>query len=252
MNLIFQAFGWIFDPAHWVTTNSFNSIPDSFLSTLELAGLSLLVTVIIALPLGLAIGHTGRGRFVAILFSNIARALPTLGILAALILALGVGILPAVIVLVVLGIPPLLAGAYSGLESVDRQTIDAARAIGMSEWQVLFKVEIPLGAALLLGGFRATTLQIIATVIVASTFGQNSLGSYIVNGVSSADYVQMTAGAILVIVLCLVVDGLLALVQRFVVPRESSRGSSKKRNTTARGEALGLGVSPGRPLKEGN
>jgi osmoprotectant transport system permease protein len=207
--------------------------------TLYYSAISLLVALIIAVPIGLLIGHTGRGRSAAILTGNVARALPTLGLLSILILLLGIGLVPPVIVFVLLAIPPLLAGAYSGVESVDRQVIDAARAVGMTELQILFRVEIPLSAALLIGGLRAASLQVIATVIVASYFSLDSLGSYIISGLSSADYVQMIAGSLLVTALALVIDGLLALVQRFVIPRGVALGTRKKRSQERATRQLG-------------
>jgi osmoprotectant transport system permease protein len=255
MSLIIQAFAWIFNPIHYTTTALGTGIPDALTQHLILTGLSLAVAVVIGVPLGLVIGHTGRGRSVAIIASNAARALPSLGLLALLLVILPIvpwlpsNYLPNIIVFAVLGIPPLLAGAYSGLESVDRQTIDAARAIGMTEWQVLTKVEIPLGAGLLVGGLRSSVLQIIATVTISSLYGQVSLGTYIANGLAQHDYVQMTAGAILVAALALLADGILATIQRFVVPRGVSRGASKKRNT-ARGR--GIAATPGKPIMEGN
>jgi len=159
------------------------------------------------------------------------------------------GYLPAIIVFALLAIPPLLAGAYSGVESVDRQTVDAARAVGMTEWQVLTKVEVPLGMPLVFGGLRSAILQIIATVTVGSLFGLTSLGTFLTNGLAQNDFVQLLAGAILVAALALILDGLLALVQRFVVPRGVSRGTTKKRNT-ARGAAIA--ATPGTPIMEGN
>jgi osmoprotectant transport system permease protein len=251
MNLIAQAFAWIFNGKHWTTSVLGTGIPDALVQHLILSGVSLLIAAIIAVPLGLYIGHSGKGRNAAIIASNIARALPSLGLLSILLLVitdpswLHAGYLADIIVLVLLGIPPLLAGAYAGLEQVDRLTIDSARAIGMTELQVLFKVEIPLGAVLLVGGIRSSALQIIATVTIASVFGQISLGSYIEGGYLQGDYVEMTAGAILVAALALVVDGLLAIVQRFVVPRGVSRSTSKTRNT-ARGALLAS------PIQEGN
>ncbi len=243
MNLIAQAFAWIFDPAHWTTNALGTGIPDALVQHLILSGVSLLVAAIIALPLGFYIGHTGKGRNVAIIASNISRALPSLGLLSILLITitdppfLPTGYLANIIVFVILGIPPLLAGAYAGLEQVDRQTIDAARSIGLTELQILFKVEIPLGAELIVGGIRSSALQIIATVTIASVYGQISLGTYIEGGYQQGDYVEMTAGAILVAALALIVDGLLAIIQRFVVPRGVSRRSSKTRNT-ARGALL--------------
>lgn len=236
--IILQAFAWIFDPAHYQTTVLGTGIPDALLAHLRLTGVSLLVTVVIALPAGLAIGHTGKGRAIGIAATNIVRAFPSLGMIAifyvifAPILSFSdVPFAADVVTFVILGIPPVLAGAYSGLEAVDRQTIDAARAIGMTEWQILTKVEIPLGAQLLVGGLRSATLQIIATVTIASLYGPLSLGTFITNGLAQADYAQMTAGAILVIALALLVDGILAIAQRLVVPRGVSRGPTKSRNT---------------------
>lgn len=257
MNFFIQGIAWIFTESHWTTTARQTGISDALTQHLILTGISIALTIIIAVPLGLFIGHTGKGRTFAIVSSNVARALPTLGILALLIVPLtGVivirsGYLPDVIVFVILGIPPLLAGVYAGLESVDRATIDAARAIGMTEWQILFKVEIPLGVQLIIGGLRSTSLQIIATVTIVSLYNTVTLGSFILSGIAQRDYVQMTAGAILVAALALIVDGLFAIVQRFAVPRGVSRGSTGRRNTTARGRTSS--AAPTRtPIKEGN
>jgi osmoprotectant transport system permease protein len=250
VNLIGQGFAWIFDGAHWVTSNGNAGIGVRIGEHFYYTGVSLLVTVIIAVPLGLFIGHTGKGRTAAITLSNASRALPTLGLLAVLILALSTGLLPVVIVLVILGIPPLLAGVYAGIESVDKQTVDAARAIGMTELQILFRVEIPLGFALIFGGFRAATLQVIATVTLAAYYSLGGLGHYLVFGLAQNDYPQMVAGAILVIVIALLVDGILAVVQRFVVPRGVSRGMTGRKNT-ARGGAIPTVATTRTLIKEG-
>jgi osmoprotectant transport system permease protein len=256
VNLIIQGFAWIFDRAHWTTTSTSQGISEAFVQHIILTGISLLVAVLIAVPLGFYIGHYGKGRQVAIICSNVARAIPSLGLLTVLILAIPyiAGIpnnyLSYIIVFALLGIAPMLAGAYSGVESVDRETTDAARAVGMTEWQVLTKVEIPLGANLIVGGLRSTTLQIVATVTIGSLLGQVSLGTFISDGLAQADYVKMIAGAILVAALALILDGILAIVQRFVVPRRVSRGSLDKRNT-AHGMRL-RASNPGTPITEGN
>jgi osmoprotectant transport system permease protein len=114
----------------------------------------------------------------------------------------------------VLAIPPLLAGAYAGLESVDRQTVDAARAIGMTEWQVLGRVEVPLALPLILGGLRSAVLQVIATATVAAYVGLGGLGRYLIDGLAVRDYPQMLAGATVVVVLALLLDGGFAVLQR--------------------------------------
>jgi osmoprotectant transport system permease protein len=250
MNIFAQGFQWIFTASHWSNVNGGAGIGQQILSHLQYTGIALFFVFIIAVPLGLFIGHTGRGRAVAITASNVSRALPTLGLLAALILLLGIGILPTTIVLVILGIPPLLAGVYSGLESVDRQTIDAARAVGMTEWQILFTVEIPLSIALLIGGLRAATLQIVATVAIAAVYGGSGLGRFVLDGIAQNDFAKAVGGAVLMIALALIIDGLYAIVQRFVVPRGVSRRTSD-RNTTARGGAIPV-VAPTRtPITEG-
>lgn len=236
MNVLLQGFQWIFTGSHWQTTQGVPPILFRIGEQFGYTAVSLLVTVLIAVPLGLYVGHTGRGRGSAIFISNASRALPTLGIYAALIMALGIGIVPLAVVLVILGIPPLLAGVYSGLEAVDRQTIDAARAQGMTELQILGKVEVPLGFKLIFGGFRAATLQIFATATLAAYFSLGGLGRYLVDGLAQNDIPQLVAGAILVIVLALIIDGILAIIQKLVVPGVSRGTSSTKR--TARGGAV--------------
>jgi osmoprotectant transport system permease protein len=247
--LLLQGIAWIFAPANWDSVNSGLGIGGEILSHLFYTVLSVAIAAVIAVPIGLAIGHTGRGRGAAILIGNVVRAFPTLGLLAILLLLLGFGLIPTLVVFVLLGIPPLLAGAYAGVESVDRQTVDAARAMGMTEWQVLTKVELPLAAPLLLGGLRSSTLQIIATVALVSEFGSDSLGAFIISGAATQDYVEMIGGSILVTVLALLADALLAGAQRLTVPRGVPRGDGGR--TTARGRRI-LTAPSGAPISEGN
>jgi osmoprotectant transport system permease protein len=247
--LILQSIAWILAPANWASVNAGLGIGGEIGAHLFLTAISLLVAVIIAVPIGLAIGHTGRGRGVAIVIGNTVRAFPTLGLLSILLLMLGLNLIPTVAVFVLLGIPPLLAGAYAGIESVDRQTIDAARAMGMTEWQLLAKVELPLAAPLLLGGLRSAALQIIATVALVSEFGTDSLGQFIISGAATQDYVQMIGGSILVTVLALLADAFLAAAQRLTVPRGVPRGIGGR--TTARGRRI-LTAPSGAPISEGN
>jgi osmoprotectant transport system permease protein len=231
VDLILQAVRWVLDGGNWVTTPRGPAIFSHLLSHLFLTAISVGLGAAIALPIGLLIGHTGKGRSGAVIVANASRALPTLGLLAILILLLGIGVLPPLIVLAILAIPPILAGAYAGLDSIDREPIDAARAIGMNEWQILFRVELPLAAPIIIGGLRAATLQVIATVAIASYFSLDSIGTYIMNGLASADYVQMIGGSILVTVLALVVDGILAVVQRFASPRGLAVRTASPRRT---------------------
>ncbi|MGN6742331.1 MAG: ABC transporter permease [Amnibacterium sp.] len=247
--LLLQGIAWILTPANWDSVSAGLGIGGEIAAHLYYTGLSLLVAVLIAVPIGLAIGHTGRGRGVAILTGNVVRAFPTLGLLAILLLLAGLNILPVVLVFVLLGIPPLLAGAYAGVESVDKETVDAARAVGMTEWQILTKVEVPIAAPLLLGGLRSAALQIIATVTLISNFGFDSLGQFIISGAATRDYVQMVGGSILVTVLALLADAILATAQRLTVPRGVPRGVGGR--STARGRRI-LTAPSGAPISEGN
>ena len=225
MNQILAAFAWILDPAHY---GGPDGIPARVGEHLEYSMLTLLIVAAIALPIGFLIGHSGRGIGLSVQVSGALRALPTLGLVLFLALELpgGIGLGPPLIALVILAIPPVLAGAYSGIVAVDRGTIDAARAIGMTEWQILWKVEVPLGLPLIIGGLRSAMLQAIATWTVAAILPLGGLGRYLFDAIPVRDYPKMLAGSILVIVLALVVDGLFALLQRVVVPRGVAAGSA--------------------------
>lgn len=222
MNFFLDAIAWIFDPANWVAgSQSPLPIGDRLVEHLIYSGVSLAIAMLIALPLGFYIGHTGRGRQFVIGFTGAMRALPTLGLLffLTMVLRAGLSTTPAVLVgsviaFVLLAIPSLLAGAYAGLESVGREAIDAARAIGMTEMQILFKVEIPLGLPVIIGGIRSATLQVIATVTIASYVGLGGLGRIISSGIGLNDYTVILGGALLVTVLALSVDGVFAILQR--------------------------------------
>ncbi len=227
MDLFLSAIRWIFDPVHW-EPGSISPFPlqDRLVEHLRYTAVSLVIAAAIALPLGFWIGHTGRARQFVISFTGAMRALPTLGVLYFLLMVFGywlsfdtAPIVGSTIAFIILAIPSMLAGAYAGLESVDRQTIDAARANGMTEWQILVKVEIPLGLPLIVGGLRAATLQVIATVTIASYAGLGGLGRVITSGIGLNDYDRILGGALLVTALALAVDGLFALVQRLTATR---------------------------------
>jgi osmoprotectant transport system permease protein len=210
---------WLTDGAHWVGTDG---IPHRLLEHVGYSVLTVALSALVAVPLGLWIGHTGRLRGVAVAATGALRALPTLGLLTWFVLIAGIGLTAPTAALVILAIPPLLAGTYSGLESLDRQTIDAGRAVGFTEWQVLRKVEIPLALPLLVGGFRSAALQVISTATVAAYIGLGGLGRFLIDGQAYRDYPQMVGGSVLVIALALTVDGLFVVAQRFAQNQESS------------------------------
>lgn len=243
--MTFDLFGWFADPATW-------SGPAGIVTRLgEHVVYSVVVLLIagaFAIPAGLFIGHTGRGRWI-VTSTNAARAVPSLGLLFAVALWLGprlpgelAFVLPSLIALVVLAIPPLLSGAYSGVEAVDPAARDAARGMGMGSFQVLWRVELPCALPLVLSGIRAATLQVIATATIASFISLGGLGVFLVRGLAAGDYPQMAGGAILVALLALAADGVLALVQRLVVPAGLQVSERPKADQSRKKEADGTGA----------
>lgn len=224
MNYFFEAFAWIFSPDR-LTGDA--PVQLALLQQLVYTFVSVLVAAVIAVPVGWAIGHTGRGREFAVAVSGAARAIPSFGLLILLVLILGVLHKPeaSVITFVVLAIPSILAGAYTGLEAIDRRVVDAGRAMGMTEWQILWRIEVPLGLPLLVGGLRAATLQVVATVTIAAYIGVGGLGQYIITGLQLRQIDVIIGAALLVAALALLLDGLFALVQHAVVPRGIHAGS---------------------------
>lgn len=216
MNLFAEALAWLFSPERLQGAYALQTLlGQHLLYTL----ISVAVAAAIALPAGWIIGHTGKGREIAVAISGAARAVPSFGLLVLLVLVLGVVRTPlaAVITFVLLAIPSLLAGAYTGLEAIDRRVIDAARAMGMTEWQIFLKVELPLGLPLLIGGVRSALLQVIATVTIGAYVNLGGLGWPIIQGIPLRRFDQVLGGAILVALLALIVDLLLALAQRAAV-----------------------------------
>lgn len=221
MTLFEESINWMLDPANWVGPGG---IPTRLLEHLIFTFVTLLIASAIAVPLGYLIGHTGRGRGLAVAVSGGLRALPTLGLLTLVALWVGIGLEAPYVALTVLAIPPVLAGAYTGFEAIDRATIDAARAVGMSEGQIVRKVEIPLGLPLLIGGLRSGTLQVVATATLAAYVADFGLGRYLFSGLKTRDYAEMLGGSILVILLALALEGIFSVIQRIAVPSGVSAG----------------------------
>jgi osmoprotectant transport system permease protein len=231
MNYFIDAVNWVLDPANYQGPGS---IPARILEHLLFTLVTLLMASAIAIPIGYAIGHTGRGLSAAVSIAGGLRALPTLGMVTLVGLSVGVGLTAPYVALTILAIPPLLAGAYTGFRAIDRGTIDAARAVGMSEWQIVGKVEVPLGLPLLIGGIRSAVLQVIATATLAAYVSDFGLGRYLFTGLKTRDYAQMLGGSLVVILLALALEGIFALIQRLVVPHGVTAG----RTTSTRSRAL--------------
>lgn len=211
MNLVSQGWQWLTDPAHWT---GIAGIPNRLAEHVTVTFAALVVAAIIAIPAGLIIGHTRRGAAVVGAITGGVRAIPTLGLLTLLGLWLGIGIEAPFIALVVLAIPSLLVGAYSGVEAIDTHTPQAAQAIGMRPAQVLFTVELPLALPVIVGGIRAATLQLVATTTLAAYTADTGLGRYIFSGLKTRDYAEMLGGAVLVIVVAVILELILATCQR--------------------------------------
>jgi len=231
-----QVWAWFTDPANWQGTDG---VPNRVLEHLVYTGLTLLFALVVAVPLGAWVGHTGRMRWL-VTGANAARAVPTLGLLFAVSMIVGpliqsdlAFVIPSIAVLVLLAIPPLLSGTYAGIDSVEPAARDAARGMGMTGWQVFSRVEAPCALPLFLSGLRSATLQVIATATIAASVSLGGLGRYLIDGLASQDYVQMVCGSILVALLALVADGVLALVERYAVsPGISGRASRVPRSRT--------------------
>jgi len=206
---------WFSAPAQW---SGPNAIPARVLEHLGYTLLAVVIAAVIALPLGALIGHTRRGELAVVGVANGLRALPELGVLVLFVLLLGLGLLPPTLALVLLAIPPMLAGAYSGVAGADPGAVDAARGMGMRESQILLQVEVPSAVPLVLGGVRFATLQVIATATIAAYVGLGGLGRYILDGFSVRDYPQVLGGALIVAVLSIVVELVLQGLGRLVTP----------------------------------
>ncbi|GAA4189284.1 ABC transporter permease subunit [Streptosporangium oxazolinicum] len=212
MNWLIDFFG---DPANW---SGPDGIPNRLIEHLEFAGLSLLLAMLIAIPLGLLIGHTGKGALLVILTANAARALPTLGLLVLIVLFMGVGtILPVLIPLVALAVPPILVNTYEGIRGVDPDLRDAAYGMGLRGGQVLGRVLVPVALPLILLGLRLAAIQVVATATVAAYVGLGGLGRFIIDGLATKNFPSTIGGAVLVALLALLVQLGFTLVQRVTV-----------------------------------
>ena len=184
---------------------------------LVLSGAAIGVSLLIAIPLGVWLGHLHRGSFLAITVGNLGRALPSLALIAFGLPLFGISFTNVLVALVVLAVPPMLTNAYTGIDEVDRDAVDAARGMGMSGWQVLTRIELPLALPLLFAGIRTSSVYVIATATIAAIAGGGGLGDIIVD---QATYrLEGVIGAALCVsLLALVVDALLALAQKAVTP----------------------------------
>ena len=218
MDLLLQALAWLFSPEQY---EGEGSLPPRTLEHLAYTAGATLIAALIAVPIGYFIGHTGRGGTWVVGITGAARALPSFGLILLLVMLLGVSqrVTAALVALILLGIPPLLAGAYAGIQQIPRATLDAARAQGMTEWQIVWTVEIPLSLPLLLGGLRGAVLQIVATATLVAYVGLGGLGYDIIQGIPLRRFDQTIGAALVIVVVALTLDALLAAATKWVTPR---------------------------------
>jgi osmoprotectant transport system permease protein len=212
---------WFTDPAMW---SGAGGIPTRVLEHLWYSTIAVLVAAVIALPLGVLTGHArGGGGLPATALATYWRAVPTLGVVVLVFQIEPLSVWPVLAALVVIAVPPILLNTQAGLRSVEPTARDAALGMGMTELQLLRRVDVPLAGPVLLGGVRSATAQVIATATVAAFVGLGGLGRYIIDGYASRDLVQVTGGAVLIAALALAVDGVFALLQRAVQPATRRR-----------------------------
>jgi osmoprotectant transport system permease protein len=232
VSVVAEVLDWFADPTTWAGSNG---VPTRVVEHLAMSGMGILVAAPIAIGVGLFIGHTRRAEFLSVTIANLGRAIPSFAILAfvfpiTLRLELGLGFWPTVIALVFLAIPPMLTNTYVGIKGVDADTLEAARGMGMSGRQILVSIEVPLAARLIVSGIRTSAVQVVATATLGAVIAAGGLGRYIVDGFAFGTFGEggvegrqmVVGGAILVAGLALIVELVLGLVERWVVPRGTS------------------------------
>lgn len=212
---------WFTDPAHWAGPDG---IPAQVGIHLFYSAGALILSLLIAVPLGIFIGYTGKGEGLVAGLANALRALPTLGLLVLLFLVISPVVtgplvygIPTIIVLVLLAVPPILTGTYAGIQGADPDAVGAARGMGYTRRQILWHVQLPCALPLLLSGVRSSTLQIVSTATVAAYLGLQGLGRYILDGRAQGDFNQMAAGAILVAAVALILELCFVVIGRLVI-----------------------------------
>jgi osmoprotectant transport system permease protein len=206
---------WFLDPAHW---HGSSGVPTRVEEHVVMALAATASAAVIALPVGLTLGHFGRGGAVAINVSNVGRALPSLAILVLAVQVVGIGATPAYLALVALAIPPIVTNAYVGMRGVEEELRDAARGLGMRGLRIVLSVELPNALPVVMAGIRTAGVQVVATATIAALVGWGGLGRFIVDGLSLRDFVQVFAGALLVVALAATAELALALLQRLLTP----------------------------------
>jgi osmoprotectant transport system permease protein len=233
MNQFRDAIVYLNDPFNWTSSGG---IADLTLEHLEISVVAVLAAMVIALPIGIALGTSGRGSGLVIVLSNVSRAVPTLALLTLFAVSpIGFGDRATTIALALFAIPPILTNTFVGFRGVDADVQEAARAMGMSRGQVIGRVDLPLAMPLVMTGIRTAAVQVVATAGLAALVGGGGLGQIINLGFGQQNYGEMIAGAVLVAALALLTELVLVLVAMVVVPGPRRRVRPAAARTTASG-----------------
>jgi osmoprotectant transport system permease protein len=234
MSFLGSVVHWFLNPAHW---HGDFGIPNRLQEHVLMSLAATSAAILIALPVGLTLGHFGRGGALAINISNVGRALPSFAILVLAVQVVGIGATPAFLALVALAIPPMITNSFVGMRDVNPELRDAARGLGMSELRVLLRVELPNALPIVMAGVRTAGVQVVATATLAALVGWGGLGRFIIDGFSQLDYVQVFAGAVLVVALSAVAEIGLALLQRVLTPAGLRSAAARERGRAVRAAA---------------
>jgi osmoprotectant transport system permease protein len=216
MTTISRVLQWFANPAHW---NGSDGIPHRLTEHVQLSAESVAIGALIALPIGIALGHYGRFGDLAINISNVGRAVPSFAVLVIAFQVFGLGDFPIVLSLTALAIPPMLTNSYVGLREVDPDVKDAARGMGYRELSQLLRVELPLAVPLVMAGVRTSAVQVVATATLAALIAGGGFGRYIIDGLAQQDYTKLFAGAVLVGLLAMATELSLSGLERLLVPK---------------------------------
>lgn len=236
MDLLGEVATWFGDPAHWTGTSG---VPNRALEHVLLSAVSIAAAIAIAVPLGLLIGHTGRGAFLTVSIANLGRSIPSYALLIIFVTFFGIGFGAAFPALVVLAIPPILTNTYVALREVDRDMIEAGRAMGMGETHLLRRVELPIAVPVVISGVRVAAIQVVATATLAALVGGGALGRFIVDGFALRQQDQLVAGALLVALLALVTERAFTWLERRLV------SPGLRRTANLEGEILNMPEASG-------
>jgi osmoprotectant transport system permease protein len=244
VNGFVEGIQWLFEPMHW---SGADGIPIRVWEHVQLSVIALVIASVIAIPLGLVVGHTRRGAFLTVQLANIGRAVPSIAVLGVMYLVvlqvsptLAFGFAPTIVALVLLSIPVILINTFVGVQQVDPDTVEAARGMGMNGRQVLFRVEVPIATPLILTGLRLAAVLIVATAGLAALIAGGGLGRYIVDGVALRETDRVIAGSILIATLAILTDVLFTYLAKVLSPRLTSRERRARKGAPEKAAEAGV------------